>query len=197
MQVDYKLVRQLLDSTAPDLSPAVLHGALTGFLCSGGELDQDILPDLLETAIPPVVAQLVERLASETRTDLQAVDYGFQLLLPADDSSLAQRVEALSQWCDWFNLGFAAGFMRPQTDLSAELLEILNDFSQLAEADAVDEDDDGDAEQDEANFMELVEYVRMAAISLYQQLNDAAASGDSVAEEPEQLFADPDDQLLH
>lgn len=194
MQVEYKLVRQLLDATVPALNPAVLHGALTGFLCSGAELDADLLPDLLETSIPPVVEQLVERLTRETRNDLEGVDYSFQPLLPADDESLTQRVAALSDWCDWFNLGFAAGFMRPQTDLSAELLEILSDFGQLAAADLLEE---GSDDQDEVNFMELVEYVRMAAISLYQQLNETSVATANADQSAEQLFAAPDEQLLH
>jgi uncharacterized protein len=166
MHVDYQLTQLLLDTAAPDLGPALLHGTVTGYLCSGALLDQDILPDLLQCPIPPVVVNLAERLAAETREDLQDTDFGFHPLLPADDFALAGRIEALGAWCDGFNTGFAAGYLRPGGEMSADMLEILNDFSQLADADAIVAEP---GEQDEANFMELVEYVRMAAISLFQQ----------------------------
>jgi len=171
MQVDYQLTQQLLDTAAPDLGPALLHGTVTGYLCSGALLDQDILPDLLQCLIPPVVGNLAERLAAETREELQDTDFGFHPLLPADDFGLAGRIKALGQWCEGFNTGFAAGYLRPGSDMNAEMLEILNDFSQLADADAFVAEA---TEQDEANFMELVEYVRMAAISLFQQLDLSA-----------------------
>lgn len=166
MQPDYNLVQQLLNDTAPSLSPAVVHGALTGYISSGARVQTDLFEDLLETPLPSVVQDLISRLDEATRSQLDA-DFQFQPLLPDDESALQVRLRALSQWCDWFNIGFAAGFMRPQTDMSAELVEVLSDFGQVAGADAFE----GEASvQDEANYMELLEYVRMATVTVYQQM---------------------------
>lgn len=195
MQPDYALICRLLSDSAPQLTPAVIHGALTGFISSGAELQTEVFHDLFETSLPEVVEKLIERLGQESCSQLQAMDFSFQLLLPVEEESLANRLEALSSWCDWFTVGFAAGYMRPQTDLTAEMMEVLNDFSQLAnvdpQADAIDE-------QDELDYFELVEYVRLASVSLYQQLNETELPADNeAADAGVSLFADPDDQLLH
>jgi uncharacterized protein YgfB (UPF0149 family) len=184
MQPDYTLMRQLLADAAPDISPASLHGALTGYLCSGAAPDPEIFSDLFETPLPEVVLRLLDRLGNEVQDLLQQTDYSFQPLLPEDDSTLLDRLGALGQWCDWFNIGFAAGYADPQTPLSVEVMEILNDFGQLAEVEVPD----ADSEDDERYLMELVEYVRMAAIAVSQQMHDepAAAPVDQ-----------DDDRLLH
>jgi uncharacterized protein YgfB (UPF0149 family) len=195
MQPDYSLMRQLLAAAVPELSPASLHGALTGYLCSGAEPDPEIFSDLFETPLPAVVLRLLERLGTEAREVLQQTDYSFQPLLPEDDSNLVERLTALGEWCDWFNIGFSAGYMQPQLPLSVEVMEILNDFGQLADVDVPN----AGGEDDENYFMELVEYVRMAAITVFQQMQEAEpglAADDN--DEPGQHFADPDnDQLLH
>lgn len=184
MQPDYTLMRQLLADAAPAISPASLHGALTGYLCSGAAPDPEIFTDLFETPLPDVVLRLLERLGAEVQELLQQTDYSFQPLLPEDDSALLDRLGALGQWCDWFNIGFSAGYAQPQTPLSVEVMEILNDFGQLAEVEVPD----ADSEDDERYLMELVEYVRMAAIAVFQQMHD----------EPEAAPVDQDDdRLLH
>lgn len=190
MQPDYTLIRQLLAGSVPDIEPAMLHGALTGYVVSGAAPDVDVFSDLFETELPVVVLRLIERLGNQALTELQQNDYSFQPLLPGDDSSFDERLAALGQWCDWFNIGFSAGYMTPQTPLSVDVMEILNDFGQLAEVEAPA----GASEDDENYFMELVEYVRMAAITVFQQMQEAAAA----AEPDLNPDADPaDDRLLH
>jgi uncharacterized protein YgfB (UPF0149 family) len=189
MQPDYQLMRQLLAEAAPALSPASLHGALCGHLCSGAAPDLDIFHDLFETQLPDVVLRLLARLGDDTRADLLRSDYVFQPLLPDDDASLAERLLALGEWCDWFNIGFSAGYMQPQTPLSVEVMEVLNDFGQLAEV----EPPDAGSEDDERYFVELVEYVRMAVLTVFQQMRDAVAAEPVT---PAGLAPDPD-QLTH
>ena len=165
MTIDYALVRELLDRTAPDISPALLHGVLSGFLCSGGEFDAELLPQLIQVPVPAVVGELAEGLAARAQEALVSEDFVFEPLLPDDDSPLGERLAALSHWCDWFALGFAAGFMRPQSELGAEHCEILDDFAQVAAVDSADADA---GVQEETDFMELVEYVRIGSISLFR-----------------------------
>ena len=185
MQADYTLMRQLLADAAPTLSPASLHGALCGHLCSGAAPELDIFHDLFETQLPDVVLRLLARLGDDTRMEMLRNDYVFQPLLPDDEAALSERLLALGQWCDWFNVGFSAGYMQPQTPLSVDVMEILNDFGQLAEVEAPD----AGGEDDERYFVELVEYVRMAALTVFGQMREAT--------DP-QPPADPDtDQITH
>lgn len=195
MQADYKMMSLLLSGNHVQHSPAELHGMLTGQLCSGVVApDPDDLSGLMEQPgnFVPVVCKLIERLLGETTEQLAHIDYHFQPLLPSDEASLQERVNALGAWCDGFMVGFAAGYIGPDSALSAEAREILGDFGQFAD---IAEDGAELSEQDEVDYMELVEYVRMAAITLFQQLGAARPPArphtDSFASDQ------PDDGFIH
>ena len=193
MQPDYALMSQLLAEAAPAFTPAALHGAMTGFLSSGGDPGSEVFVDLLEQPLTPTVVKLLEKLSADAAARLAAPDFAFELLLPPDESPLSERLRELALWCHWFNTGFAAGFIRPQLQITAEVTELLRDFTQLA---GLDDSTAGDVEEDEANYMELVEYVRMGAITIFQQLNPA---GNATQDEEDTgpLFADDTDQQYH
>ncbi|MDR0780491.1 MAG: UPF0149 family protein [Pseudomonadales bacterium] len=189
MQVDYTLTAQLLADSLPGIAPAALHGLLSGQLCSGVvQPDPQDLAELLAQELLPVVRKLLERLAQQANAQLGGLDYAFQPLLPDDDVALSARVYALGLWCEAFTTGFAAGYLRPDSALSREAREILHDFGELA---CLTESQSQVDEQDEEDFMELVEYVRMAAITLYQQLVGTRAPADDAPAEP------PPPYLLH
>jgi len=176
MQADYTLTAQLLADSLPGITPAALHGLLIGQLCSGVvQPDPEDVGELLEHELLPVVRKLLDRLVLDANQQLGGLEYSFQPLLPDDDAVLAQRVFALGLWCEHFTTGFAAGYLRPDSDLSGEAREILHDFGELA---CLVEDQAQVDEQDEEDYMELVEYVRMASITLYQQLVGTRAPSD-------------------
>jgi uncharacterized protein YgfB (UPF0149 family) len=192
MQADYKMITLLLTGNHVAHSPAELHGLLTGQLCSGVVApDPEDLGGLMEQSQHrvPVVHKLIERLLGETTEQLAHLDYHFHPLLPPDEASLQDRVNALGAWCDGFMVGFAAGYIRPDSALSPEAREILGDFGQFA---AISDDGQDLSDQDEVDYMELVEYVRMAAITLFQQLGAVPVSLSKVLPE-----AAPDDGFVH
>jgi uncharacterized protein YgfB (UPF0149 family) len=196
MQADYKMMTLLLTGNHVDHSPAELHGMLTGQLCSGVVApDPEDIGGLMEhpQQLVPVVSKLVERLCGETAAQLTHLDYHFQPLLPSDETSLKDRVNALGSWCDGFMVGFAAGYIGPDSALSAEVREILGDFGQFA---AISEDGEELSDQDEVDFMELIEYVRMATITLFQQLG--AEQPTPSKRQLEELASErPDDGFIH
>lgn len=198
MQADYKMMTLLLTGNHVQHSPAEVHGMLTGQLCSGvANVDPEDLGGLMEQPqhLVPVVCKLIERLCGETTEQLAHVDYHFQPLLPSDESSLMDRVNALGAWCDGFMVGFAAGYIGPDSALSSEAREILSDFGQFA---AISEDGSELSEQDEVDYMELVEYVRMATITLFQQLGAAKPPVSKSAPETRFGFDErPDDGFIH
>jgi uncharacterized protein YgfB (UPF0149 family) len=194
MTPDYSMMQQLLSSKLPECSPAVLHGLVTGLLSSGApDIDEEDVATLLQQDFAPVTAQLVARLISNAREQLQQPDFSFQLLLPQDDERLSNRVMALGYWCEGFTTGFAAGFVLPESTLSAEGRESLNDIGQFAN---LSEEVMGEQDEDEADYMELVEYVRMAAITLFQQLAQSQ-SGEEDGHPLAPDNGDDDDRLLH
>ena len=192
MTPDYSMMQELLRTSLPDCTPATLHGVITGLLSSGApDIDEEDIATLMEKEFSPVIAQLVARLITTTRSQLQELDYSFKLVLPQDDIVLSARVLALGHWCESFTAGFAAGFVQSETALGEEGREALTDIAQLAGL--VDEDAD-DIDDEEGDYMELVEYVRMAAVTLYQQLA-APAAAEAPAEEMSPFMAPDDDQL--
>lgn len=193
MTPDYSMMQQLLQSKLPDFTPAALHGLITGLLSSGApDIDEDDVATLLQVDLESVAAQLVARLIANTREQLQQTDFSFQLLLPLDDERLSQRVVALGNWCEGFTAGFAAGFTLPESSLGAEGRESLADIGQFAN---LSEETIAEQDEDEADYMELVEYVRMAVITLFQQLaqtpdEDEVATDNSGGD-------DGEERLLH
>jgi uncharacterized protein len=193
MTPDYSMMQELLRSSMPDCTPAMLHGVIAGLLSSGApDIDEEDIASLMQQSFAPVIGQLVSRLISSTRSQLQELDYSFQLVLPQDEAALIDRVNALGHWCESFTAGFSAGFVQAESVLGEEGREALTDIAQLA--DLGDEVSD-DLDDEEADYMELVEYVRLATVTLFQLL--AVTSADSVAEEASPFMAPDDEQLLH
>jgi uncharacterized protein YgfB (UPF0149 family) len=148
-------------------SPSELHGLLCGKLSGGAELSEvrwllDAVEFLDFTQAPDesVRAALVQLYQT---TQIQLRDgFGLTLLLPEDDIDLSQRTAALGQWCYGFLTGFgSAGTTgRVMTEEAEDGLRDLAAISQIAV-------EDGDSESDETDYVEVTEYIRMLAASLY------------------------------
>lgn len=195
MNPDYAMMQQLLRTILPDSSPAALHGLVTGLLSSGApDIDEDDIATIMQCKFSPVLGQLVSMLISTTREQLLLPDFSFQLVLPLDDEALVSRVQALGNWCDSFTAGFSAGFVQSEAALGAEGREALTDIAQLA---SLSDELDDDIEDEEVDYMELVEYVRLATVALFQQL--AVADAESAEALAPSAFLAPDegDHLLH
>ena len=146
------------------VSAAELHGALCGWLAGGGEAGADWLAKVFaDDALPVVPAgNALDRLREASAAQFEDRDFGFELLLPGADASLAERSGALFDWCRGFlgGFGLAAGAQPP---LSDESREALDDLARLAAASAQDEGD----EEDEDALAEIEEFVRVAALLLH------------------------------
>jgi uncharacterized protein len=177
--LDFDEIANLLLGQAADCSPSELHGCVTGQLASGVSapveyylkgasqvLDVDIHGPLVE-AVLAMIVNISEQLNDEGFT--------FQPLLPDDDMELSQRVEALGQWCQGLLAGFALGMTETQAGaggdvsspaLSVEVSETLSDLSAISQAGFDEEEEHEQAEQD---FFDVLEYSRLAALSLYME----------------------------
>jgi hypothetical protein len=110
----------------------------------------------------------------------------FVPLLPDDGRPAQERAEALAHWCEGFLHGLVSG-PHPETlrtRLSTEpLSDIIKDMLEITRATV---DDDHDADDNEEAYVELVEYIRVAAQLVFEELagfraGDAAESdGDAV-----------------
>lgn len=158
-EIDAEIRRQTLA-----LSAAELHGGLCGWLAGGGANARDwparvLVDPALET---PADGSPLDCLRQASAAQLGDRSFGFELLLPDPDASLATRSGALFDWCRGFlgAFGLASG---AEPGLSEEGREALADLAKFAAAQPQEEGDD----EDEAALAEIEEFVRVAALLLH------------------------------
>ena len=168
-------------------SPSALQGCLAGLLGGGAEHEPAVgLAGLCEALDIEVHAELAEALqAMYVRTAKSAAseELHFYPLLPGDETELAQRAQALAEWCRGFLAGFAQARVSAsltEAGVTADSAEALRDFAAIAQADA-EEDDPDDAEH---AYAELVEYLRVAAMNVIADSQQQLTDGDVTARRP-------------
>lgn len=164
---DYELVNAALIRTDCEQQAAEQHGQLCALLCL---LESISLEQWLEVALPQadknnaLVAETRDILAEIYRLTLESIDaddFGFQLLLPDDDASLAVRLQAISEWCQGFLMGITHSGITDIDKLASNLPEIVRDFVEISRADSFDIND---TDEDEAAYVEISEFVRMGTL---------------------------------
>ncbi|MFF7707429.1 UPF0149 family protein [Pseudomonas sp. NPDC007930] len=173
----YQAFATLLGSAGHPVSPAELHGLLLGRCCAGAGFEPG-----------PWLADAAEILASEPADNIRQALLGLQemakaelggsevtvvLLLPDDNAPLAERAVALGQWCQGFLAGF--GIVAGDRALSNDAREVLQDLAAIAQVqDALEESEDG-----ENDYMEVMEYLRVAPLLLFSELGGQAATAEA------------------
>lgn len=155
-------------------TPAEFQGMVCGALvaCQRYEQSEWIevaskFMDLAEKEVAPEKTAGLVALYDLTLSALSDDSYNLKLLLPEDALPLVKRIEALGEWCQGFLHGLGAGGEGLASKLDSEGQDALRDIAQIAHVD-LDEDE---SEENEVHYTELVEYVRMATINLFAELN--------------------------
>lgn len=171
---DFDVVANLLiEEGVLAVSPAEVHGLLAGQVAAGARFDADtllrVVSELMDISAPTRETTKLGLIGLYqcTLTQFESPDFNFELLLPDDDELLAQRAEALGSWCSGFLSGFGL-HSGCQPELSTEAQEGIRDLAHIAQIAA---DSDVDSEEDEADLMEVQEYVRMAALLIFSECN--------------------------
>ncbi|AWL29650.1 UPF0149 family protein [Acinetobacter defluvii] len=144
-------------------SPSELHGLLTGIVCVTEVPSRDEWLQILSTIDIPKINEDALAILTEEAEDiahaLSEDELDYLPLLPDDEHSLAERVQALADWCAGVVLGFglASGHIRSDEQ---ELIESLQDVASV-EFDETDDDEEG-----EESYLELYEFVRLIPVSL-------------------------------
>ena len=172
----YQAFATLLNSSGHSVSPAELHGLLLGRSCAGAGFEADgwlvDAAELLENEPQDNVRNALIGLQQMVKGELTGDDVTVVLLLPTDDAPLTERAAALGLWCQGFLSGFGLN-CRDSSTLSTEANEVLQDLAAISQVqDALEESDDG-----ESDYMEVMEYVRIAPLLLFSETRkDAAAA---------------------
>ncbi|MEE4360565.1 MAG: UPF0149 family protein [Pseudomonadales bacterium] len=181
--LDWDETAASLASDQPWITPGELHGLLCGCICALGRTpdDDSWLQYLWQHAGEDPGLELdhptLARFRSDAARALYADDFAFQPLLPDEDQALADRLAALGGFCSGFLSGFglAGGSLE---GLEEDAVTALRDLAAITQVEA---DVDG-AEDEEQDFTELTEYVRMAVL-LILAARDALEDADQ--ERPE------------
>ncbi len=149
---------------------AEAHGSLCGALCCMAPYKmQDWLNEILPdgASLSDESAAMLERVFSVTATSFGEQGMEFEPLLPDDEEPLNGRANALALWCTGFLYGLGTGQISDLEGLNGEVGEIVRDFTEISRATGDDADAD---ESNEQAYAELVEFIRVAAQVVFEEL---------------------------
>lgn len=168
--ISYSDLAEALATMRLGIGVSELHGSLSGYLCCGGSAGAPALLSALELesggAQPDAAGRkLLGELYAETRVQLDDPELGFEPLLPEASRPLAERGDALVDWCRGFLGGLGLGGIKTGSGLSEESAEILHDLDAIAASHF-----SYDGADDETSLTEVFEFVRIGVLLLYAEL---------------------------
>ena len=128
------------------VSPADLHGSVTGYLCAGGRSSgRALLTALALESGDAGMANELHALLDDMATDLsRRLRTGEPVTPLLPQGPLAARADAMVDWCRGFLGGLALTGELAKAANAPEVRELLDDFSQIAAMHlACDGDDEG------------------------------------------------------
>lgn len=149
--------------------PSEIHGFLCGLLTAGSRLAgsnwlTQIAEQLGDKTLDQKSEDVLSRLFNNTLNGLEAGDFSVSMLLPDDDEALELRTESLGIWCQSFISGFGQGLGK--CDVSEMVEEVLKDFAEISMIEATES-----SEESEKLYVEVSEYVRMAWLNTFTEVN--------------------------
>jgi len=178
--VDPELLNKAIAASSY-IEPAELHGLVCGLAASNpGTFSMPDFVDLVGTD-GLTDEESAQAFVAATLDQLHAQDMEFHLLIPDDDEPLSERVTATGSWCAAFLSAFGAGVAQREIELKMlpdDVQELLRDFAALSGID----DDVEESDQDEASFMEIYEYIRVAAILAHTLMQGDESDPDAAEE---------------
>ena len=149
--------------------PSEIHGFLCGLLTAGSRLStrkwlEQVAEQLGDKTLDQKSEDVLNRLFNNTQSALETGDFSISMLLPDDDDALEQRTESLGVWCQSFISGFGQGLGKRDVDEMVE--EVLKDFAEISMIEATESN-----EESETLYMEVSEYVRMAWLNIFTEVN--------------------------
>jgi uncharacterized protein YgfB (UPF0149 family) len=170
----YAVKKELFDLSLP-IDPAECHGLLTGFIIVNPSVKLavgrifDLLPmnDIQEKDLEKL-RNSIEELGVNVFKQLTDPLLSLRLLLPDDSAPIQARSVATGLWCEGFLYGLGEAGLRFDNNENSEILrELIEDLSAISQ---IDTQDVAETEEYEVALAELEEYLRIAAFTIYTEL---------------------------
>ena len=146
------------------------HGLLSALACRGVPGEQIRAKAWLFQLSEKADVDLLEGMYGLILRDLQSDGFEFDLLLPGDEFSESQKIDALADWCDGFIQGF---FHDGEEDIETRLDGVpdwvrksVNDIMEIIRISGA-----GSDEETERQLFDIEEYLRVAVRAIFEELN--------------------------
>jgi yecA family protein len=176
---NYEALEERLRAANAGSGAAEAHGLLCGAVTAGGRSEPDLWLEHLLGADNTLSAaarqcrELLDGLQNDILGEFNDESFGFDVMLPADNAPLSVRTRALGEWCEGFLYGLALGGVRQGAATTGMVEEVMKDFYDISHAGFVTE---APTEDDEVAYTEIVEYLRISVLLLYQELQAVPVS---------------------
>jgi uncharacterized protein len=161
-----------LTEAKTNANAAQIHGLFCGYIsATSGKMDKQWEKTVFgNKKIQPACRELLVQLYEISYHQMSEFSFEFSLLLPDDDTNINFRTENLGLWCQGFLTGLEQSDVPLKNRDASELTEALDDIVEVAQVNFGDIADD---DEDETAYFELVEYVRLAALMIFQELKSS------------------------
>jgi len=170
MSVDFEEFVSKAGFTDTIFSPVEMHGILAGLLVVDGAVSEEDYIDCVsgdqQATIIGTASDALRELHKDTRKLLGSDEFTFQPLLPDDEYSLVERLNAASAWARGFIVGLARQGVSADKIVAVEVSQFIHDLTEISNSEYETED----SEEAELIYVELVEYLRMGALLLQEEL---------------------------
>lgn len=174
---DFQALNQALNHTTNKMHASEVHGLISGVL--SGDASSKIAWEQAVTGEdnPAKTHKILQTLFAVTTKELAEFLFEFKPILPPDSEALTLRAESLTLWCQGYLTGLKLADVQLMGRPASDVTEAIKDIIEIAK---MNYDDVVAGEEDEEAYAELVEYVRIAAILIYQEMHEQTGkSGNS------------------
>jgi uncharacterized protein YgfB (UPF0149 family) len=165
----YAVLKKTLHAFQTNAHAAQIHGLLCGYLCRTAV---NKINSTWESFFPGIkkskkLYQLLQEIIEASYRQLNEFSFEFYLILPTEKTNINLRAEALGLWCQGFLTGLDAEHISHLQNQSGEISEAIKDILHISE---ISFGDIAENEEDESAYVELVEYVRLSVLMIFQEL---------------------------
>ncbi|HVE44518.1 MAG TPA: UPF0149 family protein [Gammaproteobacteria bacterium] len=162
---DFKTVQTALVAASVALHPSEVHGLISGVLCADTGKSFAWEASIVGRSRKKEIKKVLRALYDSTHRALSDLAFEFQLLLPEESEDLSLRAEALTLWCQGFLTGLKLAGYDKSFRQQEDAVEAINDITEIAK---MHYDEVVANEEDEAAYIELIEFVRVAVILIFE-----------------------------